>query len=81
MYQKGGLRALSHVQWNEAYKPKNWKVSRQGRPAVAFVGADRSVAKEANSGKKYEAFSTPEVADYDIGMSQAKEHGERNRNV
>jgi hypothetical protein len=81
MYQKGGLRALSHVQWNEAYKPKTWKVSRQGRPAVAFMGADRSVAKEANSGKKYTAFSTPEVADYDTGMGQAKAHGERNRNV
>lgn len=81
MYQKGGLRALSHVQWNEDYKPKNWKVSRQGRPAVAFMGADRSIAKEANSGKEYKAYSTPEVADYDVGMGQAKAHGERNRNV
>jgi hypothetical protein len=79
MYQKGGLRALSHVQWNEEYKPKNWKVTRQGRPAVAFLGADRSVAKEANSGKTYVPYSTPEVADYDTGMNQAKAHGERNR--
>lgn len=78
MYQKGGFRALSHVQWNEEYKPKNWKVSRQGRPAVAFLGADRSVAKEANSGKKYKPFSTPKVPDYDTGMTEAKKFGSNN---
>jgi hypothetical protein len=79
MYSKGGMRPLSHVQWNEDYKPKNWKISRQGRPAVAFLGADRSVAKEANSGRKYIPYSTPEVGDYDAGMAQAKSHGERNQ--
>lgn len=79
MYEKGGFRALSHVQWNETYKPKNWKVTRQGRPAVAFLGADRTVARGAKSGRRtYQAYSTPETADYETGMSQAKKHGERN---
>jgi len=78
-YEKGGLRALSHVQWNEDYKPSKWKVSRQGRPDVAFLGADRSVAKEANTGeRKYRANSTPEVGDYDEGMKLARAHGEKN---
>jgi hypothetical protein len=77
MYAKGGLRPLSHVQWNEDYKPPKWKVKAQGRPDVAFLGADRSVAREANSGElKYKAMSTPETTDYDTGMGQAKAHGE-----
>jgi hypothetical protein len=79
MYSKGGFRPLSHVQWNEDYKPRNWKVSRQGRPDVAFLGADRSVAREANSGKTYQPGSTPRTADYDTGMAEAREHGERNQ--
>lgn len=78
MYAKGGFRPLSHVQWNEAYKPRGWKFRTQGRPDVAFSGADRSVARQANSGEfKYSAMSTPETADYDSGMEQAKQHGER----
>jgi hypothetical protein len=81
-YQKGGFRALSHVQWNEEYKPRGWKVRLQGRPAVAFGGADKDIAKEAKSGNnRYREFSTPEVEDYDVGMANAKEHGERNRNA
>ncbi|CAB4166968.1 hypothetical protein UFOVP964_67 [uncultured Caudovirales phage] len=79
MYQKGGLRALSHVQWNEDYKPQKWSTRRQGRPAVAFLGADRSVAREANSGDTYKPGSTPEVKDYDTGMAKAKKHGENKK--
>ena len=78
MYAKGGLRPLSHVQWNEAYKPPGWSTRRQGRPSVAFLGADRSVAKEANTGKSYKPDSTPVTSDYDAGMSQAKKFGEKN---
>ena len=77
MYAKGGFRPLSHVQWNEDYKPKNWKVRKQGRPDVVFSGADRSVAKEANTGKlNYRPLSTPETKDYEQGMEQAKKFGE-----
>ena len=82
MYGNGGFRALSHVQWNEEYKPPRWKVSRQGRPDVAFLGADRSVAKEMNSGQKtYRPGNTPKVPDYDTGMEQAKKHGEGEANA
>jgi len=78
MYGRGGLRALSHVQWNEDYKPPGWKFRRQGRPDVVFLGADRSVARESRSGAfKYEPMSTPETTDYDSGMAEAKEHGEK----
>lgn len=78
MYQRGGLRTLSHVQWNEDYKPANWSTRRQGRPSVTFLGADRSVAKEANTGKAYKPDSTPVTSDYDTGMSEAKNFGKKN---
>ena len=78
MYAKGGFRPLSHVQWNEDYKPKGWKLRKQGRPDVVFSGADRSVAMEANRGSfKYGPLSTPETPDYEAGMTQAKQYGER----
>jgi hypothetical protein len=78
MYAKGGLRPLSHVQWNEEYKPSGWSTRRQGRPSVAFLGADRSVVKETNSGKSYKPDSTPVTSDYDTGMGRAKKFGEKN---
>jgi hypothetical protein len=78
MYAKGGMRPLSHVQWNEDYKPKGWSTRRQGRPSVAFLGADRSVAKEANTGTAYKPDSTPVTSDYDTGMGAAKRFGKKN---
>ena len=78
MYAKGGFRPLSHVQWNEEYKPSRWKLRKQGRPDVVFSGADRSVAMQANSGNfKYGPLSTPETADYETGMAEAKKFGEK----
>jgi len=78
MYAKGGMRPLSHVQWNEDYKPAGWSTRRQGRPSVAFLGADRSVAKEANTGTAYKPDSTPVTSDYDTGMGAAKRFGKKN---
>jgi hypothetical protein len=79
MYAKGGFRPISHVQWNEEYKPSRWKLRRQGRPDVVFSGADKSVAMQANSGKfKYGPLSTPETQDYETGMAEAKKLGESN---
>lgn len=82
MYASGGLAPLSHVQWNEEYKPPRWKVSRQGRPDVAFLGANPSSAYEYNKtkaeGKVYRPKSTPEVPDYETGMNQAEEYGRNN---
>ena len=83
MYAQGGMPPLSHVQWNEEYKPPRWKVSRQGRPDVAFLGANPGSAYEYNKakaeGKGYRPKSTPEVPDYDTGMSEASAYGRKNR--
>lgn len=82
MYAKGGLAPLSHVQWNEEYKPTGWKPSRQGRPDVTFMGANPGSAYEANrreaEGQGYKPKTTPEVSDYEVGMNNASEVGSKN---
>lgn len=75
MYGHGGLSVLSHVQWNEEFKPKNWKVSFQGRPDVAFLAVDPNRDKSA----EYTPGSSPEAADYDAGMAGARAAGEAAR--
>ena len=76
MYSRGGMAPLSHVQWNEQYKPPRWKVSRQGRPDVVFLG---STGQKIGAPEKYSPMSTPEVSDYETGMERAKKFGEGNR--
>lgn len=79
MYAKGGFRPLSSVQWNEEYKPSGWKVRRQGRPDVVFMGADRSAPADLRTGKlKINPLGTPQTSDYDTGMAEAKKFGESN---
>lgn len=77
MYKKGGMAPLSHVQWNEEYKPKGWKVSFQGRPDVVFLGATH---QKVGPTEEYTRDSTtPETTDYESGMETAKKFGEASK--
>lgn len=78
MYAKGGFRPLSAVQWNEQYKPKNWKVRKQGRPDVVFMGSDRSIPEKLRQGKVgLGPLGIPHYGgDYDANMQISKNYGE-----
>lgn len=79
-YQKGGFKAVGRNAWNEDYKPSGWKVSRDRRPDVVFMSADRTVAQHGYP--EYKQESTPYVSDhqhvdsYTTGMIRARGRGE-----
>lgn len=88
-YARGGMKAVAYQPFADEYSPTGWKFGTHGRPDVAFVAADRSVAHAAISAQQtkqkfYDAsgensgLRPPTLDDNDLGYAMAKSEGEQN---
>jgi hypothetical protein len=77
MYRRGGLSAVASTPWVEDYKPAGWRTSKQGRPDVVFMAADRDAAHPSEPSYKPGAAPLKLSGDdaYDIGMSRSASFG------
>jgi hypothetical protein len=87
-YARGGMRAVAYQPFADEYKPANWRFKVSGRPRVAFLAADRTVAHPAISAKQthqkfyspsfYNGIKPPTINDNDYGYDFAKLVGDAN---
>jgi hypothetical protein len=92
-YARGGMNVVAYQPFADEYKPTGWKFKTHGRPDVAFVAADRSVAHAAISAQhaKQTFYKTknkpyndnsglrpPTLDDNSKGYEMAKSAGEQN---
>jgi len=87
-YARGGMKSVAYQPFADEYKPTGWKFGTHGRPDVAFVAADRSIAHAAISAQQTNqkfyghhfqgGLRAPTIDDNDLGYQKAKEVGEAN---
>jgi hypothetical protein len=88
-YARGGMRPVAYQEFADEYKPAGWRFRLHGRPPVAFLAVDRSVAHAALSAQQAgkRLFPAPKpgephplmVDDNDVGYGKAEIEGILNK--